>query len=209
MHQTQGMTNLVGCCITDRLAHHIIIEDVLANSLVYSCSLDESPVVQQGYDVVIPDDIGGEDLASTRVFMTWTHGIGGRRNCILEAVVAHIVWIEVWIVLGIVFSNDGILETSLLESLVPVFYTRLDGFSPLLREGRIDIEHDRFLWLYQFAGKVLVHILGLGLQAPSVDVGLALHLVLGRTVYVLVVIEETHSVVLVSHRHRILGQDKE
>ncbi len=63
--------------------------------------------------------------------------------------------------MGIVFGNDGILETSLLESLVPVFYTRLDGFSPLLREGRVDIEHERFLWLYQFAGKVLVHIFGL------------------------------------------------
>ena len=110
--------------------------------------------------------------------MARSHSVRSFCSGILEAAVAHIVWVEVWVVLRVILCYDSILEARLCEGNVPVFDTSLDGLAPFLRESSIYIKYDRLLRLNEFAGEILLHILRFRLQTPAADDGFVLHLIL-------------------------------
>ena len=206
VHQAEGVAHLMGGGILHRLAHHVVVELQLAHALVDGAGLDEAPVVEQRHDVMIPDDVGGQNLARAGVYIAGTHGIGRRRSHIAEAVAVQVVGVKRGIVLGIIQSFDGVLETGTLEGAVPHLDTVLDGLAPLGGEGGVYVEDDGRLWLYQLATEIAVTVLGLGLQAPAVDIGAVGNAVGIGAEDALVGIEIAHAVVLQAHGHGLIGQ---
>ena len=141
--------------------------------------------------------------------MARSHSVGCGGSCIFEAVVAHVVGIERRVVLGIVLCDNGVLETCAFKRLVPVFDTCLDGLAPLFGESRVHVEHNWLLRLNELSGKILLHILSFRHQAPAAYVCLLVDTVGVGAENLLVAVEETHTVVLIAHRHRVVGQHEQ
>ena len=187
MHQSEGVSDLVRCHVTQGFVHHVVAEYLGTNAGVNSSGLNETPVMHEGDHVVIPDNIGHENLATPGVHVTRSHGIGGRGNGVTHAVVTDIVRVEIRIVGRVIFGDDCVLETGFLESDVPVLDTLFNGSSPFFGESVVHVENDRF------------H----GFHAPAVDEFVVFHAVFVARVKVAWGAEEANASVLVTDRHGI------
>ena len=194
MHQPQTMTHLVRGRILDGLAHHIVVELRFSDAWINGTRLHEPPVVEQRHNIMIPNHVGRKNLPRARILIARTHGVGRRRSDIAEATVAHVVRIEVGVVLRIIFYHNGILEARLLKGMVPFQDTILDGLAPLLGECGVNIKHDLLLRLDELTVEIARTVARL--QPPAVDKGLAVDAVGIRAEDILLVVEIAYPIVL-------------
>ena len=205
MHQSQRVAHLVSGHIAQRLAHHVVVEDLLAHARIDGARLGETPVVHQRNDVVVPDDVGHQNLARAGIGVARTHGIGHVGDGIADAVVTNVIGVERRIV-GIVAGLHHVLEAGGFESRVPVLDALFHHLAPLVGEGIVDIEDDLALRLDQLAAVIFLPFALFRLDAPAVDHLMRQQLVLRRGVGVVFRAEIAHAVVLPANLHRLLGQ---
>src|SRR4051812_1860280 len=101
---------------------------------------------------MIPVDMAFQDLTGTGIMYMRTACIwyirrfvyNSRKACIFQAPG------RVLIMSRRNFCNDGIFETSLFKSALPVVYTLNKEWYPFFGSSRIYVEYDRFCGFYKF-----------------------------------------------------------
>lgn len=207
MHQTQRVAHLVSGHIAQRLAHHVVIENLLAHARIDGSRLGETPVVHQRNNVVVPDDVGHQDLARAGIGVARSHGVGYVGNGIANAVVANVIGIERRIV-GIVAGLHHVFETggfeAVFQSSTPCFTTSRH----LVGKGVVDVEDDLALRLDQLAAVIFLPLALFRFDTPAMDHLMRQQFVLRRGVGVIFRAEIAHAVVLPADLHRLLGNSR-
>ena len=175
--QTEGVSHLVRRNETDELSHQFIVELQALRTLIHSTCLHHVPVVNQLHHVVVPADVGFQNLSRTRVAHMRTVGIRDRRSQIANHTVAGIFETHAWVVRPFL-CHDGILPTCFLECFVPVLHTLNEILAPLLRRGWVDVIHNLLLWFHEFTPAVFFHVLFPWFQSPTSSHGAVLHVLL-------------------------------
>ena len=158
MHKADSMPYLVRCYITERFAHDIIVKYGFSYTRVYSACLYQTPVVQQRYYIMIPDNISCQNFTATRVNITWSHSISNTCSCIFYTTIAHIIRVKIRIIFRIIFSYNSIFKSGSFECLLPVLHSLTNNIAPFIRKRRIHIEYNRFYRLYQFTSEISILI---------------------------------------------------
>ena len=131
--------------------------------------LDHQPVAIRPHVVVIPDDLAVDDLAAARIGRARSHRVAHEARRPAHHRVARVVRIPVGILVlrRRILGDDRVLESGLLEHLLP----RLDAFlhvaTPLGRRRRVDVVRDRLDRLDELAARVRRGILRL--ETPARD----------------------------------------
>ena len=162
---------------------------------VDSGSLDKSPIVQQRHHIVIPYHIGGQYLSSAWVNIARTHRIGNVGNSIFHTIIAHVIGVEVGIILRIVQSLYHILETRSLKSFVPILNTLSNSGAPFFGESRVHIVNYLLFGFNKFTVIIFFPFPILGFQPPPINIGLCLYVVFVRRINVFFCIEKTYALV--------------
>ena len=191
------------------VAHQLRGKLVAAGLGVYGAGLQANPRLEDAHHVVPPDDVGFDDLAAAGIDHRGAHGVGRLRGGIGHYRVAHVVDVELLVVGIDLPGHDGVLESGGLESLLPLDDALLDVGHPYGGRCRVDVQHDGLLGFHQLAALVTLHILGLGLQPPTVDECPLFGLLLFVVEIEVSDFEIAHALVGEAPHHRLLGQQHE
>ena len=206
MHQSKRVPYFVRRDISHRFLHHLVVKCFLVRAVVNGPRLHKPPVMQQADDVVIPDNVGRQYLTRARIHIAWSHGIGGFGNGIFHTAVTHIVRIECRIVLRIVANLHNVLETGGFERGIPVENALLYRAAPLLRKGRIDIENNGLLRLYQLTGEIFLTVTVARFDAPAMNNAPFVNAIGLRTIHLLVGREIAYAPIVQAGTHQCVGR---
>src|SRR5690606_13234034 len=104
--------------------------------------------------------------------------------------------------------DDGILETRLLKSDLPIVDTLYHMWHPLPGHSRIDVKHDGLLRFYGFSAQIGCQFLLLVYQSPPLDEGYLFRGIQAIGIIGCAKREITHTAVSPSDFHRRLGQQE-
>ena len=167
VHQAQRVSDLMGEDVFQRLLENVVGELLAAHALVYLRGLHEAPRVGQPHHVVVHQHRGIDDLARARIDPRGAHGVGHGCRDIADAGVFQVVGVEFGIVFREVLDVHDVLESDLLERLVPAQDAAADRVAPQRGECVVEVEDDGFDRFHEFAAFPCLHVLGL--EVPAVD----------------------------------------
>ena len=183
MTQSKGMSHLMRADEANKLSHKFFIEHLLTGPRIHGTCLNHVPVVYQLHHIMIPTDVALYNLAAARIVYVWSVSIGDRRSQITNHGVTGIFHAHSRIIFGPFLGSDGVLETSLLKSLIPVFHTQNEPLTPLFWSGRVDVIDNLLSWFDEFTSLLTCCILGiLRFKAPAGDPSTTLGALLSITI---------------------------
>ena len=153
--------------VLERLLEHVVGQLLAAHALVHLRGLHEAPRVGQAHHVVVNQHRGVDDLSRAGIDPRGAHGVGHGGRHVPDAGVFQVVGIELGVVRREVLDAHDVLESELLESLVPAEHAAADRLAPQLGEGVVEVEDDRLDRFDELAALPCLHVGGL--HAPAVD----------------------------------------
>ena len=203
--QAERVADFVRDHLTHRLAHQLFRDVERAGGRVGRTRLHHQPIAVRAHVVVIPRDLAVDDLARARIVRMRTSGVAREARRPAHDGVARIIRIEVGILRlgGRVLGENGVLESGLLEHLLPVLHALTHVPLPACRGGRVEVVHDGLDRLNQFPARV-----GSGIfrfQTPARDELLALGLLHIEAVVHAVHREVAYARVGIARTHRRFG----
>ena len=149
-----------------------------------------------------------QDFARARVAHMRPHGVGHVRGHIDDGRIAGVFEAPCGIFFRgrCHFADDGVFESGLFESRLPVVHPGDQVGHPLFRGGGVDVEDDRLGGFDQFAAFISLHVFGFRFQPPTGDHPDVFNPLRILVVVDIVVGEEPDARVEITRLHRRFGQ---
>ena len=156
----------------DEFAHDFVFKGHPTCFGIDGCGLHKKPVTQQCHYIVVPIDIGLQNLPRPWVAHVWAIGVGNGGGQIAHYRIAHIFRTPFGVFFGCgwVFGDDSVFKASSLKSHLPIFDALFEVFAPFFWGRAVYIIDNGFFGFYQFTAIKFFHVFLFDFQTPTVEI---------------------------------------